>query len=242
MYDKALIIIAGIFALVAVAVIIRYKTRGEAEFSLKNWFKFRFTGRNQPDDQITSKFKGVHLGSGAEIHAHKVIGGDNINIYSQESANNIHQELPQFKIALINLGRTHTYNQELEIHQNEKTTYRDYNIGFVLENDGTTTAKGIGIKLMFSWRGDIPKYSLKFYPPRRFSVWSTSVQSLVNEQPAILNFSDPDLICFLGQPIEWPNFRIRLQERLNGYILVEYKISSLQPQSDNNGELRIYLK
>ena len=243
MDEKTILYILGIFAcFLVIAVILRYKTEGEAEFSIRNWLKFRFKGSNQAEEQETIQEKGIHMGNGGQIRAQEVIGGDKVTIYNQKPDNNIHPKLPQLKIELFQLGRARTYNQEIEIHQDDGMSYRDYSFGVVLINEDTTVAKGIGIKLVFSWKGDYPKRSLKFFPPRRANGWSTSVQQLVNEQSAILNFSEPDLICFSGQPTEWPNFLIRLQERLNGYILLEYTISSFQPQSDNNGELKIHLK
>lgn len=207
--DNQLIIASlAILALLVIAVILRYKRTGEAEFFIGKWVKFRFKGSNQSKT------------------------GDE---------QSVQPKLPKLKIELFQVGRTRTYDREIAIRQNEGQAYNEYKFGVVLENNEPIPAKGIGIEFKFSWRGNNPKYSLKFSPPRRAVGWSTSVAELVNGQSAVLIYSGAEQICFPEQPVEWLDFLIKLQERLNGYILLEYKVSSLQPPTNSSGELKIFL-
>ena len=186
------------------------------------------------------KTTGVRLKAGADITANEIIGRDKIT--------HIHASPPQTKspeltIRLFSLGRERVHQQEIAFNQEGQVSHlvgHEYSFGVALYNLAPSVpAKSISIRLEFFWRGSLPTYPLDFLLPTRAEGWTTSVQQLVNEQQAILVFSGPELLCFYGQPVEWLNFRVRVQERLDGHSLMCYKISSFQPQANSIGELKI---
>lgn len=147
---------------------------------------------------------------------------------------------PELRLKLYKMERDRTRRDEIML-ETDCSLPQLHQFGLALENmTEATLAKGISIRVEFSWRGHDISSAPSFWASPS-SGWVAQVSQLVNEQSAVLTFRDPDLACFYGQPIEWDNVRLKLREHMRGYLLVHYRISSVEPHTDNSGELRIVL-
>jgi len=170
-------------------------------------------------------------------------GSGNI-IYSTSPQEETHPapQLPNLALKLFLMGRDRTHRDKIVFSQEGGSFALSHAFGLAMENTTRgTTAKGIGITVKFYWRGDPPRGIPHFQAPPRLEEWTTRVSQLVNEQEAVLVFKDNELICFYGQPEEWDGFKLTLSERMGGYFLVRYTISSVEPYTENSGQLRITL-
>ncbi len=147
---------------------------------------------------------------------------------------------PELKLKLYKMGRDQARHDEI-FFETDRSLPQQHQFGFVLENmTESTMAKGIHIRVAFSWRGH-DLYKAPWLQAPRYPGWTTQVSELVCEQPAILTFKELDLPCFHGQPIEWDNVRLNLLEHMRGDLLIHYRISSVQPYTDSSGELKVVL-
>ena len=152
----------------------------------------------------------------------------------------IREAIPELKLRLYKMGRDRALRDEIHF-ETHRALPQYHQFGFALENTTESAmAKGIYVRVQFSWRGHDIHKSPSFRAPR-YPGWTTQVSQLVCEQSAVLTFRDPELSCFFGQPIEWGNVRLTLPEHMKGYLLVEYRVSCVEPQTNNSGELRIVL-
>lgn len=152
----------------------------------------------------------------------------------------IHEAIPQLKLRLYKMGRDQSRRDEI-FFETHRALPQQHQFGLVLENTTESTmARGVYIRVEFSWRGnDIVK--APWFQAPRYSGWTTQVSQLVCEQQAVLTFKDPNLPCFYGQPIEWDNARLTIDEYMEGYLLVHYNVSSVEPHIDSSGQLKIVL-
>jgi hypothetical protein len=122
----------------------------------------------------------------------------------------------------------------------------DFRFGLALENHAPAgIACNIDIRVEFSWRGGVPQYPLHFavHQWTREAGWRADCNDLTPDRPAVLVFRGTERDrCSLDQPLQWHNFTLSLKEKLKGYILINYRVSSLQPESQRAGELRIVMK
>jgi hypothetical protein len=173
------------------------------------------------------------------IAAGDIVGRDKASYVSDRDQTR-NARLPKLSLQLIELGNRRAYLNEIDIDESTNQPNREFVFGFVLENSAeSTSAKGIGIRIEVFWRGDAPLHAFTFRPPRRPEGWTAQVNQLTNDQPAIMTYSSPDHMCFYRQPCEWVNFRLPVQERLHGYALFHYTISSMQPHTDSSGDLKL---
>ena len=147
---------------------------------------------------------------------------------------------PELRLKLYNMERDRTRHDEIFLETSGPLPQR-HQFGFAIENmTESAMAKGISIRVEFFWQGHNISSAPSFQTPADTS-WITQINQLVCEQSAVLTFREPELVCFYGQPIEWNGFRVTLREHMRGYLLAQYKIASIEPFTDNSGELRIVL-
>jgi hypothetical protein len=166
--------------------------------------------------------------------------GDIIYTPSDEAPPTSAPLLPNLVLKLFKMSRDQRPEDGITLDQSSNI-FPNYKFGVVLENtqEGTVAA-GIRITLRFYWRGGKPGGVPRFHAPS-CPGWKTQIDELVSEQEAELAFRDNDLRCFYRQPEKWENFRLVLPERMNGYFLVTYRVSSAEPVTDRYDQLRITL-
>ena len=238
------IVVVAIMAVLVLAVIWRYKVSGQAEFSITKWLTFRFKGSNRQGSART-EVKGVRLEKGSHVQANEVVGGDKITVNVSATEPSAPSKSPRLALSLFELSRAHTYRHSIEINQPDAHHGNRYLIGLVLENEeDVAPAKGIQITLKFYWRGEPPNKAIecRYSPQDGEEGWTTRVLQLSNDQPAVLVYSGPELMCFNRQPVEWRGLAIATKEKLNGQIRLQYEVSSLQPQSHRADLLGIDFK
>lgn len=147
---------------------------------------------------------------------------------------------PDLRLQLYLMERDRTIKDEIVLNTN-KALPQIHTFGMALTNYADeSVAEGISIRAEFSCRGDAIEKGPVFKTPTQKG-WMTQIQQIINEQPAILVFNDPQLQSFSNLPVEWDSFRMTLQENPGGYIRVDYKISSASPFSENSDTLSITL-
>jgi hypothetical protein len=145
---------------------------------------------------------------------------------------------PDLLFSLVN--RKGEFVNNLDVKQRESVEAQDLVFKFgVNNNQESTVAKGIGIRVHFYWRGDMPEHSPVFQKPYQPNEWEVESASLKSDQPAILSFNEPSMVVFYNQPKIWGNFRLSTKEQLSGYFLVTYEISSANPPTTFKGEFKL---
>jgi len=219
MGGETIVIVVALLALLGVAVILRYRGEGEAEFSIRDWVRFRFAGKNTMEDTQGSE---VRLEPGAQIIAREVVAGDKItHIYPPPvSGPATSLQLPDLTLWMFRLDqRTRTYVGEITLGQTGGSLPWNYVFGLALENTASTAiARGIDIRVELWWGGGEHLQKAPELEAPRVDGWETQHKCLIYERPAVLIFSDPNLICFPGQPREWKGFKLTLYERWNGWF------------------------
>jgi nucleoside phosphorylase len=148
--------------------------------------------------------------------------------------------VPNLRLKLYKMSRDRGRYDEISL-ETHRALPQLHPFGLALENlIRSTRAKGIYIRIEFSWRGNNINKAPSFQAPRQPG-WKAQIDTLICEQSAVLTFNDPELSCFYGQPIEWDNVRLILPEHMNGYLLVRYNVSSDEPHTQYDGELKIIL-
>jgi nucleoside phosphorylase len=148
--------------------------------------------------------------------------------------------VPNLRLKLYKMSRDRGRYDEISL-ETHRALPQLHPFGLALENlIRSTRAKGIYIRIEFSWRGNNINKAPSFQAPHQPG-WKAQIDTLICEQSAVLTFRDPELSCFYGQPIEWDNVRLILPEHMNGYLLVRYNVSSDEPHTQYEGELKIIL-
>jgi hypothetical protein len=112
---------------------------------------------------------------------------------------------------------------------------------WIFQFDCPRSQLGLYITVRCYWRGDTPHYAPEFETPPQYAEWITEDSKLISTYPAVLKFTGPDLGCPFGHPIRWKGFRLTLREWMRGHFLVQYTVSTFQPQTESSGELVIDL-
>ncbi len=243
MDEKIILAVLAILAVLVLAVIIRYRHTSEAEFSIRDWLKFRFKGSNKANETNPSEL-GVKLEEGSQLTAHEVVGRDKItNIYGDVPKSTKPSQLPELTLKLYK-GDDGAPDDGISF-ETHRALPQVHIFGFELENaTESTLAKGIGISVEFSWRGAPPQTCPRIEVPLRLKNhgWAERRSRVGKDgQPAVLTFKDTNLTCPYGIPISWNNFKVHLSEHMKGYLLVQYKLSGDDPQTYNSEELIITL-
>ena len=147
--------------------------------------------------------------------------------------------VPELRLQFYKMGRDRTRHEDITFGSEQNSPQR-HQFGIALVNlSKATPAKGIHMRIEFSWRGNDlnsgPSFSTQNNSP-----WKVNVAQILAEQPAVLTLSDSQLGCFYGHPIEWDHMRVTLRERAKGYVLARYILSSEEPQSHHESELKIH--
>jgi len=181
---------------------------------------------------------------GSQLTAHEVVGRDKItNIYGNVPKSTKPSQLPELTLKLYK-GDEGVADDRISF-ETHRALPQVHIFGFELENVAESTlAKGIGIRVEFSWRGDPPQTCPRIEVPLKLKnhYWSER-RSQVGEygQPAVLNFQDTNLTCPYEIRKSWNNFKLHLSEHMKGYLLVQYKLTSDDPQTYNSDKLIITL-
>ena len=241
-YRVVLVIAVVVPALLVLAVMWRYRASGEAKFSIHKLLDFSFKGSNR-QEETKVQHKGVRLEKGASVQAREIIGGDKITTYNVSTIEpSTVAKSPRLKLKMFEFGRPGAYHLGIRIVQGSAPHGNRYLIGIALENEhDDAPAKGIQITLNFYWSGDPPskKIECRYSPQQGEEGWTTRVPHISNEQPAVLVYSRPDLMCFSRHPQEWVGLAIATKEKLSGQIRIHYEVASLEPLSRDSGLLEI---
>jgi hypothetical protein len=235
------IVVVAIMAILVLAVIWRYRASGEAKFSIHKLLRFSFKGINR-QEEAKAQYKGVRLEKGASLQAEEVIGGDKTVINLPAPQPVAPAKSPRLELKLFEFGYPGAYHLGIEIAQRNAERGNRYLIGLALENEeDDAPAKGIQITLNFHWDGVPPNRAIecRYSPQQNEEGWTTRVPQISNEQPAVLVYSRPDLMCFSRQPQEWPGLVLATKEKLSGQIRIYYEVASLEPPSSHRGFLGI---
>lgn len=149
-------------------------------------------------------------------------------------------QLPSLVLRIFQMDRSRKPQDQITVNQTGSPFPQRFPFGLRLENTtASTIAREIYIRVTFSWRGEMPHGAPIFEAPRCSGGWNTEARELFNEREAVLAFQGPEARCPYGHPISWDNFQLMLPERINGYFLIQYHITSIYPQTESSGELRI---
>ncbi len=148
----------------------------------------------------------------------------------------------KLRLRLYKIARSREYKDNIEIPLDNTSFPQNHFFGFALENvTELTKAKGVLIRIEFSNQTHATK-AIQFDTPDQEEEWIRDADGLLlMEQMAIMNYENFELLCLKGHPKTWDNFKLTLWERLEGHILVSYRITSIEPHTKNEGELRINL-
>lgn len=150
---------------------------------------------------------------------------------------------PQLVLKLSGMGRDRTHRDEITFNWTEGDSVFHRVFGFALENTTESTpAKGMLIRMGFWWQGDPPQKAPIIHAPRRLPGWTPPSVQLFAEHEAMLSFRDPELVCVHQHPEEWGNFKVEFSEPVKGSLLITYTVSTLEPVTENQGELRIIIE
>jgi hypothetical protein len=121
-----------------------------------------------------------------------------------------------------------------------------YTYGVSLQNitKGSIPAENIDINIECHWRGNNLTFAPAFFTfdsRRMYDEWSERRQELTSDQPAVLVYHGNQDRCAYGHPHDWHEFSLMLKERVDGYFLLRYHISSTSPITNSEGELRIVM-
>jgi adenosylhomocysteine nucleosidase len=147
---------------------------------------------------------------------------------------------PQLVLKLFEMGRDRTHRTEITFNWTERDSIFHRVFGFALENSTELVpARGIYVRVEFWWQGESPQEAPVIHAPRRHSGWTPGFAKLFGEQEAVLSCRDPEIVCVHKHPVEWGNFEMVFLEPVKGPLLITYTISTLEPTTENQGELRI---
>lgn len=167
-----------------------------------------------------------------------------INVYGDVPKSTELSNLPKLTLKLF-VGDDGPPQKEITFFTHRSLT-QVHVFGFELENtEESSLAKGVSTRISISWRGDPPSVCPCIEVPFRLKSegWLERRGKVGKDnQPATLIFRDPNLTCSHGIPVAWCNFKLHLSEHLDGYLLIQYQVSSNDPQTHNSDELRMTLR
>lgn len=255
MSTQNLILVAlGLLVILTLVVIIRYRSKAEANFSIRDWISFAFSGENteEMDSEQHSSPK-ISLRD-SSIVAEEFVGRDKVtHIHSSENKHTPN-ELPV--LVLRFLTDTGLHRDHLSITQPQPPgVIQDLNFKFGLAlintREDSVPAQGIDIRLEVSWDGDDLDFAPKFNVDvsgrgRTTPGWRATrpkVQQAENEPlPALLDFNgSAQDRCAFGHPLEWMRFHGHLAKKVDGRFKFNYHVSSTDPHTSNSGLLLINL-
>ena len=137
--------------------------------------------------------------------------------------------------------RSHSYQESLSFALSGQSVSYTKVFGIVLENvTQFSVAKHINIRILISWgSGEQLVKAPAFEVPPRTEGWKAERHLLINEYPAVFTFKDLNLAALYGHPEEWSGFKFTLYEKWNGFFRLSYSITSVDPFTENTGELSI---
>jgi hypothetical protein len=253
MNDSAIIVVVGLLCLLVVAVILRYRSKGEAEFSIRDWLTFKFRGSNAPSDDEASERQTDPVADRPSVAVEEYVGRDKITVYNSPNDSPAISHPPELVLQLISEGGE--YVDEISRAQTQKEgVVQDFyfRFGLALLNRASESvpAKEIDIRVDIYWQGaelqSAPEFMVDIHD-RTTSGWQVQRSHIrqlrERPSPAVLIFKGSDMDrCAFGHPLQWQRFRGHLYRRTTGYFALHYRISSLSPRTDSEGELRIVLR
>jgi hypothetical protein len=247
------VVVLGILAILVVSGFLRYRSKGETKFSIRDLVTFSFRGSNAAEGEKSARQESDVLLNESSVVAEEFVGRDKItNVYNSPDPKQ-ESQLPELVLKLV--SRDGVYQDEIVVDQPQPkgvTQDHDFRFGLALQNTAEMSipAQGIDIRVEISWRGSelksAPEFSTDIHQ-RTTPGWRT-LRSKVRQKgeqplPAILEFkgSVQDR-CAFGHPLEWKRFRGHLFRRVDGCFLLQYRISSTSPYTASSGELKIHLR
>jgi nucleoside phosphorylase len=145
---------------------------------------------------------------------------------------------PELALKLFQLKRNRDPHQKIAF---DHSPPGHYEFGLALENTAeSTVAKGIHIEIAIRWEGKMPKLPI-LLQMAALEGWQVAAGELLQEQPIVLEFHGTELACPYRHPKRWDWFRLVFRERVNGPLNLHYSISSVEPYTSNEGNLRIVI-
>jgi hypothetical protein len=146
---------------------------------------------------------------------------------------------PRLILKLYQMGRDRAHQDEITIDQQRGALHQEYLFGLALYNtEPFTKAEGVQIRLQIANR-TTTQYAVTLQAPAATTGWVTQVPGLNYVQMADLKFDDRELLCLHRHPVCWDDFRLGLVEPVDGYFTIYYDVTSVQPLTENHGELTI---
>lgn len=252
MEERILIPLVGLLVVLGLAVILRYRSKGEAKFSIRNWLAFSFRGENVREDKGRSREEANVTYAESTVVADEFVGRDKVT--HVHTSTELDEEVPLPYLVLKLFAESGIHQDEIAVVQPQPTgAIQDHSFmfGLALENtvEGSVPAREIDIHVQVSWRGS----ELHFAPEitadthrRTTPGWRTSrpkiQQAGKQPLPAVLDFKGTDQDrCAFGHPLKWSRFRGRTSRKVEGHFVLSYQVSSATPHTTSKGELRIAL-
>ena len=242
MDNASLFLIAlAVVLIVVVLFLLRFRSEGGAELSILNWMKLKIWGRNSTEGADSDLSVKIDASEASEVNLGDVVGRDKITQVYGQAETMVDEDPPDLVLRLWDREANHT--RDLTIPVLTTSFPRDVVFRIAAANHAESTrAKGIGIRLEFNWRGSGPKKAPRISRTSLPDGWDIENPVIVDNRPAVLRFFDADMVLFHSQPRDWGNFRIRINEKLQGYFLLQYKLSSHEPLSEAEGDLIVRIE
>lgn len=252
MDKQILIVLVGLFIVIGLAVILRYRSYGEAKFSLRDWLSVSFRGSNLPQDDQHPRRESNVTYAGSTVVADEFVGRDKVTHVHTPTELESTAPLPHLVLKLF--AESGLYQDEIAVAQPQPAGViqgHSFMFGLALLNavEGSPPAREIDIHVRVSWSGS----DLEFAPEvtadthrRTTPGWRTARPKIQQAEgrplPAILEFHGTEQDrCAFGHPLEWSRFRGRMSRRVDGHLVLSYDVSSATPHTTSSGELRIAL-
>jgi hypothetical protein len=102
--------------------------------------------------------------------------------------------------------------------------------------------KGIFGTFTFSWRGNQPEEKITIIVPDEDMRWQIINKEITYNEPASFSLNAKDDIVTNNQPLILPNLRFHVHGAVQGYLLINYSITSVEPSTTKLGEVVINIK
>ena len=235
--NQTTFIIAAAIVLVVVLYLLRYRGTGEAEITLWDRIRFRVKGSN-PEPSPSGPTPDLATGP-TTVAGGDIVGRDKVTIIGQPPTP---APAPQPRLRLLLVDRSGNHLQSSPVDIRADALPDQAVLRLTLINDiPNTSAMGVGIRLEIHWRGSDPTAPISLAPGSRPNGWTIQSSRITNDQPIVLTLNSPDILVFFGQPVQWQGFRLNIVERLEGHLLVYYRLSSQTPVTEAEGTLEVPL-
>lgn len=163
-----------------------------------------------------------------------------INVASTEAVSVEEDIHPGFSVKLFLLDREARYSDKIVFTRHSNEAYLKRRFGVALTNVDEYPLKHIRVSLELGWGGgDTLSVAPAFDPPME-TAWKAVVRELVSEHAAVLDFYDPDFVCFPHQPNEWRGFTLFHNEpNWKGWFRVYCKVWGAEPYRETQSDLVI---